>query len=138
MVWGLVIVAALSGGILPRQDAPGENIERAVTEGVERIVSSVMGAPATVGGINWDREKQRLTLEDLTIANPSGFSEGNAIALGNGLEEDQKKASITATGIYLSNWEVKATYAWFWDEKEEGDYLIKDRDNVSLSLKYRF
>ncbi|MCB1695523.1 MAG: DUF1302 family protein [Halioglobus sp.] len=63
---------------------------------------------------------------------------GNAIALGNGLEEDQKKASITATGIYLSNWEVKATYAWFWDEKEEGDYLIKDRDNVSLSLKYRF
>ncbi|MFA6241415.1 MAG: hypothetical protein WC655_10820 [Candidatus Hydrogenedentales bacterium] len=83
MVWGLVIVAALSGGILQRQDAPGENIERVVTEGVERIVSSVMGAPATVGGIKWDWEKQRLTLEDLTIANPSGFSEGNAIALGN-------------------------------------------------------
>jgi hypothetical protein len=63
---------------------------------------------------------------------------GNAIALGNGLEEDQKKASISATGIYLGNWEIKATYAWYWDEKEEGDYLIKDRDNFSLSAKYRF
>jgi hypothetical protein len=63
---------------------------------------------------------------------------GNAIALGNGLEQDQKKASITATGIYLGNWEFKATYAWFWDEQEEGDYLIKDRDNFSLSAKYRF
>ena len=63
---------------------------------------------------------------------------GNAIALGNGLEQDQKKASITATGNYLGRWEFKATYAWFWDEQEEGDYLIKDRDNFSVSAKYRF
>lgn len=63
---------------------------------------------------------------------------GNAIALGNGLEEDQKKASITATGNYLGKWEFKATYAVFWDEKEKGDYLIKDRDNLSFSAKYRF
>ncbi|MCB1678408.1 MAG: DUF1302 family protein [Halioglobus sp.] len=63
---------------------------------------------------------------------------GNSIALGNGLEEDQKKASITATGNYLGRWEFKATYAWFWDEKEQGDYLIKDRDNFSVSVKYRF
>ena len=63
---------------------------------------------------------------------------GNAIALGNGLEEDQKRASLTATGVYLGSWEIKATYAMYFDEKEEGDYLIKDRDNVSLSVKYRF
>jgi hypothetical protein len=63
---------------------------------------------------------------------------GNAIALGNGLEQDQKKASITATGNYLGKWEFKATYAWFWDEQEKGDYLIKDRDNFSVSAKYRF
>jgi len=63
---------------------------------------------------------------------------GNAIALGNGLEQDQKKASITATGTYLGKWEFKATYAWFWDEQEKGDYLIKDRDNFSISAKYRF
>ena len=63
---------------------------------------------------------------------------GNAIALGNGLEQDQKRASITATGTYLGKWEFKATYAWFWDEQEKGDYLIKDRDNFSISAKYRF
>jgi hypothetical protein len=38
----------------------------------------------------------------------------------------------------LGSWEIKATYAMYFDEKEEGDYLIKDRDNVSLSVKYRF
>jgi hypothetical protein len=63
---------------------------------------------------------------------------GNAVALGNGLEEDQKKASITVTGDYLSNWQVKATYAWFWDENEDGEYAIKDRDNFSVAVKYRF
>ena len=63
---------------------------------------------------------------------------GNAIALGNGLEEDQKRASISATGNYLTNWQFKATYAWYFDEKEDGDYLIEDRDNFSLSVKYRF
>lgn len=82
MVWSFAIVAALSSGILQRQEAPGENIERIVTEGVERIVSSIMGAPATVGGIRWDRERQRLTLNDVALANPQGFSEGQAVALG--------------------------------------------------------
>ena len=71
---------------------------------------------------------------------------GNAIALGNGLEEDQKRASLTATGVYLGSWEIKATYAMYFDEKEEGDYLIKLRnltrflsegDKAKITLRFR-
>ena len=43
---------------------------------------------------------------------------GNSLGLGNGLEEDQKGASLTATGVYLGSWEIKATYAMYFDEKE--------------------
>lgn len=66
----------------------------------------------------------------------SGY--GNAIGLGNGLEEDQKRASISATGNYLSNWQFKATYAWYFDEKEDLENAYDDRDNFSLAVKYRF
>jgi hypothetical protein len=63
---------------------------------------------------------------------------GNAIALGNGLEEDQKRGSFSVTGNYLTNWQFKATYAAYFDEKEDGEYGLKDRDNFSVSVKYRF
>ena len=66
----------------------------------------------------------------------SGY--GNAIALGNGLEEDQKRAGIQVIGNYLSNWQFKAQYAWYFDEKEDTDNLLIDRDNFSFSVKYRF
>jgi hypothetical protein len=63
---------------------------------------------------------------------------GNAIALGNGLEEDQKRAGITVQADYLSNWEFKASYAWYFDEKENLENALIDRDNFSISVKYRF
>ncbi len=66
----------------------------------------------------------------------SGY--GNAIALGNGLKEDQKRASITVQADYLSNWEFKAGYNWYFDEKEDLENALIDRDNFSLSVKYRF
>ena len=66
----------------------------------------------------------------------SGY--GNAIALGNGLKEDQKVAGIQVIGNYLSNWQFKAQYAWYFDEKEDTDNLLIDRDNISFSVKYRF
>jgi hypothetical protein len=66
----------------------------------------------------------------------SGY--GNAIALGNGLEEDQKTAGIQVIANYLSNWQFKAQYAWYFDEKEDLENALEDRDNFSLSVKYRF
>ena len=66
----------------------------------------------------------------------SGY--GNAIALGNGLEEDQKRASLSVTGNYLSNWQFKAVYAWYFDEKDDLENALEDRDNIAVSVKYRF
>ena len=66
----------------------------------------------------------------------SGY--GNAIALGNGLEEDQKRAGIKVTGNYLDNWQVTAQYAWYFDEKDDLENALEDRDNFSIAVKYRF
>ncbi|MBX7256890.1 MAG: hypothetical protein K1Y02_11060 [Candidatus Hydrogenedentes bacterium] len=132
MLCSFVVVAVLSGGILQRQEAPGENIERIVTEGVERIVSSVMGAPATVGGIRWDREKQRLTLKDVTLANPSGFSEGDAIALGTvELEADIRSLMSEQPDVRLISVEGAHINA---ETSLQGNNLKKLMDNAKQAM----
>ena len=63
---------------------------------------------------------------------------GNPFALRNGLKEDQKTAALNVNLDYLSNWTFTATYAWFFDENEDGENGLIDRDNFSISAKYRF
>jgi hypothetical protein len=63
---------------------------------------------------------------------------GNANALGNGLVEDMKTASIGFDAFYLTNWQFSGKYAWYWDNDIPDDRTLSDRDNVSLSVKYIF
>ncbi len=63
---------------------------------------------------------------------------GNANALGNGLVEDMKTASIGFDAFYLTNWQFSGKYAWYWDNDIADDRTLSDRDNVSLSVKYVF
>lgn len=63
---------------------------------------------------------------------------GNANALGNGLVEDMKTASIGFDAFYLTNWQFSGKYAWYWGNDNPDDMTLADRDNVSLSIKYVF
>ena len=63
---------------------------------------------------------------------------GNAIALNNGLKEDQKNASIGVDAFYLTNWQFSAKYSWFFGNDNPEDLVISDRDNFALSMKYIF
>ena len=63
---------------------------------------------------------------------------GNAIALGNGLEEEQMRAGIKVQADYLTNWQFSASYAWYMGEKNDLENGLIDRDNFSVAVKYRF
>lgn len=76
-----IAIAVTPTGILKGPRRPGENIEQIVIQGVARICSGLLDAETTVGGVEWDRANQRLTLRDVRIANPEGFSAGDAIAI---------------------------------------------------------
>jgi hypothetical protein len=63
---------------------------------------------------------------------------GNGIALNNGLKEDQKTASIGFTANYLTNWTFEGKYNWYFGNDKPEDKVLSDRDNISLTVKYRF
>lgn len=63
---------------------------------------------------------------------------GNLIGLNNGLKEDSKTASIGVDGFYLNNWQFSASYAWYFGNDKLEDATLVDRDNLSISVKYRF
>lgn len=63
---------------------------------------------------------------------------GNANALGNGLVEDLKTASLGFDAFYLTNWQISGKYAWYWGNDAPDDRTLSDRDNLSLSIKYVF
>jgi hypothetical protein len=50
--------------------------------------------------------------------------------------EDSMVLSLGLKGIYLNNLTANVTYAWYWGGGS--DNLIRDRDNIALSLKYSF
>jgi hypothetical protein len=63
---------------------------------------------------------------------------GNANAMNNGLKEDQKTASLGVTAFYLTNWEFAAKYSWYFGNDNPEDMVLSDRDNIALSVKYKF
>ncbi len=82
-------------------------------------------------------------LQGLDVTVPITFKHdvdgyGNANALGNGLVEDMKTASVGFDAFYLTNWQFSGKYAWYWGNDIPDDRTLSDRDNVSLSIKYVF
>ncbi|MEH6519512.1 MAG: DUF1302 family protein [Halioglobus sp.] len=78
---------------------------------------------------------------DLTV--PINFKHdvdgyGNAIALNNGLKEDQKVASLGVDAFYLTNWQFSAKYSWYFGNNIPEDRVLSDRDNIAISMKYLF
>ena len=63
---------------------------------------------------------------------------GNAIALNNGLKEDQKVAAVGVDAFYLTNWQFSAKYAWYFGNDNPEDRVLSDRDNIAISIKYTF
>jgi hypothetical protein len=61
-----------------------------------------------------------------------------ASVIQNSLLEGQKWAGIGARAIYLENWEFDAKYSFYFGNDDPGDPVLSDRDNLTLSAKYRF
>ena len=61
-----------------------------------------------------------------------------ATIMKNVLIEGQKWASVGAHGYYLDNWEIEAKYSFYFGNHDPGEPVLSDRDNVALSVKYKF
>ncbi len=61
-----------------------------------------------------------------------------ASVLQNSLIEGQKWASVGAKALYLDNWEFEAKYSFYFGNDDPGEPILADRDNVTLSAKYKF
>jgi hypothetical protein len=61
-----------------------------------------------------------------------------ASVLQNSLIEGQKWASVGAHIDYLDNWEFDTKYSWYFGNDDPGEPVLSDRDNVSLSVAYKF
>lgn len=58
--------------------------------------------------------------------------------LKNVLVEDQKWASVGVNALYLDNWEMQAKYSFYFGNDDTGEPVLSDRDNIALSVKYKF
>jgi Protein of unknown function (DUF1302) len=61
-----------------------------------------------------------------------------ASMLKNVLIEGQKWASVGVNALYLNNWEIQAKYSFYFGNDDPGEPVLSDRDNVALSIKYKF
>lgn len=61
-----------------------------------------------------------------------------ASVLQNSLIEGQKWASIGAHATYLNNWEFDAKYSFYFGNDDPGEPILSDRDNFTVSAKYKF
>ncbi len=61
-----------------------------------------------------------------------------ASVLQNSLLEGQKWASVGAKAYYLDNWEFEAKYSFYFGNDDPGEPILADRDNVTVSAKYKF
>jgi len=61
-----------------------------------------------------------------------------ATIMKNVLIEGQKWASVGLHGYYLDNWEIDAKYSFYFGNDDPGEPVLSDRDNVALSVKYKF
>lgn len=62
---------------------------------------------------------------------------GEAI-MKNNLIEGQKWASVGADAIYLNNWQFSAKYSFYFGNNDPGEPVLFDRDNLAISVKYKF
>jgi hypothetical protein len=72
----LLIAAAQGDSAKPEKARPLEAIAKA---GIGSVLTQVLDTPCSVGGVKLDLRRQFLELRDLRIANPKGFSSGDAI-----------------------------------------------------------
>lgn len=62
---------------------------------------------------------------------------GNAIAMNNDMVEGLKTGGVSFDAFYLSNWKMSLKYSFFAGEHDARNKL-RDRDNVSIGVKYSF
>jgi len=56
----------------------------------------------------------------------------------NNLIQGQKWASAGVTALYLTNWEFAAKYSFYFGKDDRDEPVLSDRDNIALSVKYKF
>jgi hypothetical protein len=61
-----------------------------------------------------------------------------ASVVQNSLIDGQKWASIGVHANYLTNWEFDAKYSFYFGNDDPGEPVLADRDNFTLSAKYKF
>ncbi len=80
-------------------------------------------------------------LPGLDIEVPMSFKhdvDGYGASVMNSQVDGQKWASLGAHAYYLDNWEFDAKYSFYFGNDNPGEGFYADRDNIALSVKYKF
>ncbi len=64
-----------------------------------------------------------------------GYGSGT---MKNNLIEGQKWASIGLDAVYLDHWQFAAKYSFYFGNDDRDEPVLSDRDNIALSVKYKF
>ncbi len=75
---------------------------------------------------------------DVTLSFRQDVDGFGATVMKNNLIEGQKWASIGANALYLTNWEFAAKYSFYFGNDDRDEPVLSDRDNLALSVKYKF
>lgn len=108
----LVVVLAVVGALLYLRS----NLDRLVAEAIERHGSQTLGVPVRVGSVSIDVREGRGSIRGLRVANPEGYSRGDALRLGE-ITVGIDARSVTSSPIVVPEvtllapeveWEVNA------------------------------
>ncbi len=75
---------------------------------------------------------------DVTLSYRQDVDGYGGAVMKNNLIEGQKWASIGANALYLTNWEFAAKYSFYFGNDDRDEPVLSDRDNLALSVKYKF
>ncbi|MFV8817745.1 DUF1302 domain-containing protein [Haliea sp. E17] len=75
---------------------------------------------------------------DVTLSFRQDVDGYGSAALKNNLIEGQKWASLGFNAVYLTNWEFAAKYSFYFGNDDRDEPVLSDRDNLALSVKYKF
>ncbi len=75
---------------------------------------------------------------DVTLSFRHDVNGYGSATMKNNLIEGQKWASAGLNAIYLNNWEFAAKYSFYFGNHDRNEPVLSDRDNLALSVKYKF
>ncbi len=83
------------------------SLDSLVKQGIETYGSRIVGAPVRVGSVEISLSSGRGTLRDLSISNPEGFSDGEALRLGE-ITLDIQPSSLTQGPLVIQEVKILA------------------------------